>query len=270
MKTRLMFLTLLALLACAGTAGATIDWAGNVWPLHNSSHVSSAGIDVYAQVYKGGTTDAAGQGADIWAELYYASSTDGIYHIVLMTYNGDIGNNDEYTGTIPQSALIGADYVDSYVIFHDDTDGSNLWITGDQSGNPPPLRYNVVEVLPVDVTVQFTLCMSGTETIGAPCVIGSAAEIGSWGTGVTMNSLGGEVWEVFVVFPAGSSPSFDYKYKKDDCTNWESVGNRTVTLPTDGTSSVELAMDGWDGATPTCDPVGAEDEAWGTVKSLYR
>jgi hypothetical protein len=35
---------------------------------------------------------------------------------------------------------------------------------------------------------------------------------------------------------AGGNPSFEYKYKKDGCTDWEWVGNRAVTLPTDGSS----------------------------------
>ncbi len=34
---------------------------------------------------------------------------------------------------------------------------------------------------------------------------------------------------------AGGNPSFEYKYRKDGCSTWESVGNRLVTLPTDGT-----------------------------------
>ena len=39
-----------------------------------------------------------------------------------------------------ESALIGADWIDSYTIFMDATDGTNLQITGDQAGNPPPRR----------------------------------------------------------------------------------------------------------------------------------
>ena len=76
-------------------------------------------------------------------------------------------------------------------------------ITGDQNQNPPPLRFNVSDVLPVDVTVRFTMCMSGEVTDGAPCVIGSAPEIGGWGTGVDMANIDGELWQVDVVFAAG-------------------------------------------------------------------
>lgn len=106
-----LILHVFCLLLSAGGASATIDWAGNQWPLDGSSHTPTGPITVYAQVYKAGTTDAAGQGADITPELYYASSTDGLYHIAPMTYNADIGNNDEYVGQIPQSALIGATWV---------------------------------------------------------------------------------------------------------------------------------------------------------------
>lgn len=270
MKKQLTLIICLVALACAGSAFAVIDWAGNTWPLHGSNHVSSGGIDVYAQVYKAGVTDAPGQGADITADLYYASSVNGLYFIVPMTYNGDVGNNDEYKGTIPQSVLIGADYIDSYTIFHDDSDGTHIWISGDQAGNPPPLRYNVTEVLPVDVTVRFTLCMSGVETAGAPCVIGSAPEIGTWGTGVDMTDVGGELWQVDVVFAAGGNPSFEYKFKKDACATWEGTGNRPVNLPTDGTAFVELPLDTWDATDIVCDTVAAEEDSWGAVKALYR
>lgn len=265
---------LLLLAACllltAGSASATIDWAGNQWPLHDSNHTPTGPIAVYAQVYKTGVTDAAGQGAELWGELYYASSTDGLYHIAPMTFNGDIGNNDEYTGEIPQSALIGATWVDSYVIFHDDSDGTVAWITGDQSGNPPPLRYNVIDVLPVDVTVSFTMCLSGAGSSGDACVIGSANELGTWANGVTMTTGDGELWEIDIVFAAGGNPSFEYKYRKDGCSTWESVGNRLVTLPTDGTTSVVLAVDSWDDQPLGCGTVAAEAESWDGVKARYR
>ena len=270
MKKLLTTLVCLVALAAAGAALATPDWAGNQWPLHGSSQVPTGPVAVYAQVYQAGVTDAAGQGAGISADLYYASSIDGLYHIVPMTFNADVGNNDEYTAEIPQSALLGATWIDTYCIFFDDNDGTWIWIDGDQAGNPPPLRYNVTDVLPVDVTVRFTLCMSGIATTGAPCVIGSATEIGSWGTGVNLTDIGGEQWQVDVVFAAGGNPSLEYKYKKDGCTSWESIGNRLVTLPTDGTSLLELDADGWEGQAVTCDPVSVEGRSWGGLKTLYR
>jgi hypothetical protein len=254
LRTTFAIAAVMAVIVCfSSTASATIGWAGGVWPLHNSNHLPTGPIDVFAQVWKDGVTDPAGQGADITAELFYTPE-GGAQQSVAMTYNGDIGNNDEYTAQVPQAALLGVSFVDVTVIFTDQTDGSTFEITGDQNGNPPPLRYNVTNALPNDVDVTFTLCMSGTETIGVPCVIGSAAEIGSWGTGVNMGPEGShaELWTITVTFLAGGNPDFAYKYKKDDCVDWESVGDRLVSLPTDGTTSVVLAPDSWNNAPIGC------------------
>jgi hypothetical protein len=244
-------------LACAASlsvdAQAEIGWAGNAYP--NNGFVTTPTGDqfVVAQVYKAGTTDSPGQGPDIAARLVYQTDLMGAPATVAMNYNVDIGNNDEYLGFIPQMDLAGASYVDVTVYFDDLSDGTEFQITQDQNGNPPPLRYSISNVLPVDVAVTFTMCMSGTPTTGAPCVIGSAAVIGAWGTGVPMNNVTGELWEQTVIFPAGSSPVFEYKYKADDCTNWESVGNRFVSLPTDGTDTVVLAIDSFNNAPLGCD-----------------
>ncbi len=246
-------IVLAVLLVALGATGAlaAIDWAGNVWPNSGAVYTPVNPIDVYAQVYKGGVTDQAGQGADIEATLYYTTDI-APQASVAMVYNTDIGNNDEYTGQIPQAALVGASYVDVTVIFHDLTDDTYFEVTGDQAGNAPPLRYTISDVLPNDVAVTFTLCLSGEPTSGDVCVIGSAPEIGNWGTGVTMNNVGGDLYDVTVVFPAGSDPYFEYKYRKDGCDTWESVANRAVTLPTDGTTAVVLDPDSWNNLPIGC------------------
>jgi len=256
MKKLLMLTTCIALLGMAGSAFATLDWAGNVWPLHGSNHVPTGDIDVYAQVYKSDVKSeaASDKTLGITAMLYYTTDIAGEV-IVPMAYFGQAGDNEEHTAAIPQAALVGATYVDVTVIFTDDEDGSMLEISGDQNDNPPPLRYYVVNVLPNDVTVHFTLCMSGEVTTGVPCVIGSAPEIGAWGTGVNMvgSVAHPDLYEIPVVFAAGGNPSFEYKFKKDGCNDWESVGNRFVDLPTDGTTDVYLDADSWNNLPMGCD-----------------
>lgn len=251
MKRLVLVAAVLATACLATSAQATIGWAGNVWPLHGASVVPTGPVNVYAQVWKSGVTDMPGQGPGIAAELRYTTDIAPM-QTAAMAYNTDVGSNDEYVGQVPQAALVGASYVDVTVIFTDLTDMTTFEVTGDQQGNPPPLRYNVVNVLPNNVDVTFTLCMSGTPTNGPPCVIGSAAEIGSWGTGVNMTNVSGELWQVTVTFLAGGNPNFEYKYKKDGCTDWEWVGNRAVTLPTDGTTSVALATDSYNNAPMGC------------------
>jgi hypothetical protein len=235
----------------APAARAEIGWAGNASPNHGTLITPTEDQFVVAQVYKEGVTDQEGQGPEIQATLFYTVD-DGVEMVAAMTYNTDIGNNDEYIGYIPQAALIGAGYVDVTVVFDDLADGTQFEITGDQQGNPPPLRYTVVEVTPVDVDVTFTLCMSGEPFEGPPCVIGSDPAIGEWGAGVIMSQIGDELFEITVTFEAGANPGVEYKYKKDVCTIWEDVPNRILTLPTDGTTSVVLDPDSWNNLPIGC------------------
>jgi hypothetical protein len=253
MKKLLTLAVCVMAIGVAGNALAVIDWAGNVWPNSGASVTPTGPVDVYAQVFKGGVTDAPGQGADISAVLFYTTdiAAQATAPLVFLGDNG--ASNDEYTGQVPQAALLGAAWVDVTIVFTDATDASEFEVTGDQGGNVPPFRYNVTDVLPNDVTVRFTLCMSGVETIGDPCVIGSAAEIGAWVTGVNMAATATPgLYSVDIVFPAGGNPSFEYKFKKDACVNWEGTGNRLVTLPTDGTTLVELGPDSWEFLPLTC------------------
>ncbi len=253
MKKLLPILMVLVLVGLAADAQAVIGWAGNAWPNHGANVTPVANVTVYSQVWKGGVTDQPGQGLDIAATLFYQTDLMGSQASVAMVYNADVGNNDEYKGDIPQAALAGATYVDVTVIFDDLTDGTSMEILADQAGNVPPLRYNVIDVLPNDVAVTFQLCMSGEPVVsGNPCVIGSAAELGSWANGVSMTQISGDLYEVTVVFLAGDNPFFEYKYKNNGCVDWESVANRTVTLPTDGTTAVSLPMDSWNNLPIGC------------------
>jgi hypothetical protein len=252
LRYSILALCLLASLGFAADAQASVGWAGNVWPLSGSLQVPTGPLTVYAQVWKGGVTDAAGQGAGIAATLYYKTDLDPTEYSVAMVFQGDAGSNDEYKGDVPQSALAGAAWVEAHVIFTDQTDNTTWTDVKDQSNVGPPQTYNITNVLPNDVSVTFTMCMSGTGTNGAPCVIGSQSPIGNWGTGVTMNLVSGELYNVTITFPAGSNPAFEYKYKSDACATWEYVGNRSVTLPTDGTTSVNLAADSFNNAPLGC------------------
>ncbi len=101
--------------------------------------VPTGPVDVYAQVFKTGVTDAVGQGADISAVLYY--TTDIAAQVAApMVFLADNGaSNDEYTGQTPQAALLGAAWVDVTAIFTDATDASDFEVVGDQNSNPPQM-----------------------------------------------------------------------------------------------------------------------------------
>ncbi len=251
MKKLTMIVVFAMMLSMAGSAFAVIDWAGNVWPNNGADIAPSGNVSVYAQVYKDGVTAGEGQGADIMADMTLTNDL-GEMESVPMVYLGEQGSNDEYTADIPQAFISGSAWVQVEINFHDFTDMTIYHDVTDQAGNMNPFTYNVLNVLPNDVDVTFSLCMSGTETMGDPCVIGSAVQIGNWGTGVTMTQIDGDLYEVVVTFEAGSAPSFDYKFKKDGCSEWESVGNRPVVLPTDGTIAVVLETQSWNGTPMGC------------------
>jgi starch binding protein with CBM20 domain len=252
MKKLIMLATLVALLSVAGNALAVIGWAGNVWPNNDASIVPTQALDTYCQVWKDGVTNLPDAAADIVAVCEV--SIDGAAAVSVATvYNGEVGSNDEFTAQIPVTMLSGAATAQVHWKFHDLTDDTWFEGTNDQAGNPAPQIYNVVDVTSTAVNVTFTLCMSGEVTTGVPCVIGSAPEIGGWGTGVNMTNVSGELYEVTVEFPAGSNPTFEYKFKKDDCANWESADNRVVNLPNDGvTVELVLATDSWDNRPIAC------------------
>jgi hypothetical protein len=243
MKKLLTLAVCALILATAGSALATIDWAGNVWPNDAANVVPTGPVDVYAQVYKAGVTDPPGQGADISGVLSYTTDIAAQASLA-MTYNTDVGSNDEYTAQVPQAALLGATWVDVDIVYTDGTDASEYPVA--------TVRYNVVDVLPNDVTVSFTMCLGVDVSTDGVCVIGDAAEIGAWGTGVTMTDDGGGLYTVDVVFAAGGNPNFEYKFQKDACATWEDASNRPVTLPTDGTTNVVLDPDSWNNQPLGC------------------
>ncbi len=251
MKKLILLASAVMILSMAGSALAVIDWAGNVWPNSGAIVTPVFPVDVYAQVYKAGVTDLAGQGADIDASMTITNDLGGNI-VVPMHYNSDVGSNDEHTAQIPTSMLLGAAWVEVDITFHDLTDGTDYTGLADQASNPAPQHYDVTNVLPKDVEVTFSICMSGEPTTGDVCVIGSAPEIGAWGTGINLVNTGGDMWEGPVTFLAGSNPYFEYKFKKDGCATWEGASNRTVTLPTDGTTAVTLDTQSWNNLPMGC------------------
>lgn len=248
---RLFTLTVLATaLAFAGSASAAIGWAGNVWPNHGANVVPTGDLSCYVQVWKDGVTPGEGQGAGIEVQCDVVTANGS--WVIPASYLGEVGNNDEYTVVIPQAYIVGSSYVQVWFKVHDTTDDTWYDTTADQAGNPAPQTYTVVDVLPNDIDVTFRICMSGEPFTGGPCVVGSAPEINSWGSGVPMTQIDGDYFEVVVTFLAGGNPSFEYKYQKDGCSVWEGAPNRLVTLPTDGTASVVLPVDSWNNLPMGC------------------
>jgi hypothetical protein len=78
---------------------APIGWAGHLWPETLTITIDATQHQtVYAQVYAAGVTDQSGQGAGVMAQFAYGptGSDPATWAWMPMTYNTDVGNNDEY------------------------------------------------------------------------------------------------------------------------------------------------------------------------------
>lgn len=245
-------------MSLAGTAVATIDWAGNVWPLYYHPVPGGEDLSIYIQVYKEGVTEAPGQGADITAAFFYTDGSGDDPILVQMAYNADVGDNDEYVGVIPQADFAGWGLIilPGFEIV-DLTDGTTYpGPFPDQNGAAGPGMYIVIPTLVNDIEVTFTLCMSGEPHDAPPFLVGSLPLLGEWcqngNLPVPLTQVDGDEYTATVVFPAGSNPNFSYKYQKVECDQWESVDNRSVILPTDGTAAVTLNADSWNNLPMGC------------------
>ena len=254
-------------IAFASSAMGAIGWAGNIWPCNGHAYTSNDNIGVYVQVWKDGCTPGAGACADIQAFLSYRCQGDPDFIEVPMTYNVDVGNNDEYTGTIPAGTACTT--IEFFVRVVDVTD-NNTWYPQDQCGNNPNFFLPIAQVTSQDVTVRFHLCLtSAFETSGDVCVTGGHAALTNWGSGVPMSLTCPKLYQVDVLFPAGSNPYVEYKYRKDGCATWENGGNHSFMI-NDSSAFQDLWIDGWEFNNPDCQPSGTEQATWGAVKALYR
>jgi len=262
------------LLAFASTSMGAIGWCGNIWPNNGVSYTSNDNIDVYVQVWKEDCTGCTnGPCADIEAYLYYRCEGNPDFIEVPMSFNVCDSNNDEFTGQIP--AGHGCDVVEYYVMVLDTSDDDQCY-GNDQAGNPPNFFLPITEVTGQDVTVRFNLCLTGEiETTGAVCVVGAGDPLTNWGDGVPMffrcETASPKLYFVDVLFPAGSNPYVEYKYKKDDCVTWEGTGNHNFLIDDSG-ATMELPLLGWEWSDPDCPecPSPVESATWGTIKALYR
>ncbi|MBN1885777.1 MAG: hypothetical protein JW876_09690 [Candidatus Krumholzibacteriota bacterium] len=277
-----LLLAFAVLASYAGVANATFGWAGSIWPVNDATVTDGGDIGVYFQIWKETVTDQAGQGAGIGATLYYGPN-GGPYTPVEMVYNTDVGSNDEYTAVIPQAALVGQTEIWFYCEGYDSTDASVYTGAKDQNDNDPPFKLNITAVLQQDVTVYFRLCFppeGDPEYIADPgdvCVTGDATALSAWGSGVLMARPcpvhSARYYEAAVVFPAGSNPAIQYKYRANGCADWEWVGNRATTIDDTASSWIVPWVDHWNNYAgddcPLCG-IGTESSTWGEIKQIHR
>ncbi len=92
------------------TSPSTLDWVGLMWPRGGVAHAidqgafAPTGFDVYVQVYEAGWTESAGANPNIACYLHWGKYGQP-WSDLAMSWNAQIGNNDEYKATIPQTTI---------------------------------------------------------------------------------------------------------------------------------------------------------------------
>jgi len=135
---------------------AQIGFVGNMFPAPGSTTMetynpaSPNAVTIYIQVYKAGVTEPAGQGGGITCEVYYGDVVNFgdpwmSVNTTTMTYNTDIGNNDEYQGDIIVSANTNYEFTCRCT-----DDGGATYVFADLAGGGNG-RIEVEAVLPVEL-----------------------------------------------------------------------------------------------------------------------
>ncbi len=226
---------------------AEIGWCGNVYPNDGTELNSAEDLTVYFQIWKDGVTDAdsTARGAGLAATLFYRNAGTTEWNSTAMTYNVDVGNNDEYNCTIPASELVAGTDIEIYCLADDSTDASTCQ-GNDQLGNPAtesePLTYHPVNPTASDVTVHFSVNMNW---VGAEDPVTIGGTFNSWATDeiVLSDADSDGIYEGSYTIPAGASRSQEYKYLNNSV--WEEVANRTLDID-DSSPDQYLPLDYWE------------------------
>jgi len=227
-----------------------IGWCGNVWPNNNSEILVGNDVNVYFQVWKDSVTDAspteAGEG--ISAALNYRIAGETGWTEMEMSYNTDVGNNDEFICTIPGMEVIGGISFEVYCEAFDAGDTSTCQ-GADQEGNPAtqdsPLVYIAINPTEIDVTVHFSVNMNGTVVSEPVSVAGTFNDWDPVTTTLSDDDTNG-IYEGAHLIPAGSARSQEYKYVNSG--EWEISPNRLFEVD-DTSPDQELPMDYWNEGT---------------------
>ncbi|MCD6418309.1 T9SS type A sorting domain-containing protein [bacterium] len=245
MLIRVIFLSLL--LMASSFVFAEIGWCGNVYPNDGTEINSTEDLTVYFQIWKEGVTDAdpSARGEGLSADLMYRYAGTSEWNVVPMVYNVDVGNNDEYMGTIPASEIIADTDIEIYCLAYDSTDGSTCQ-GNDQMGNPAtesePLTYHPMNPIATDVTIHFSVNMNW---VGAEEPVVVAGTFNDWATDeVVLSDVDSDgIYEGSFTLSAGSSRHQEYKYLNNGV--WEGTGNRIIEV-SDTSSDLYLPLDYWE------------------------
>jgi hypothetical protein len=112
---------------------------------------------------------------------------------------------------------------------------------------------------------------------GNVCIVGSGDALGNWSAGIVMPQpcpLESPLrYEVTIEFLKDANPYIEYKYQKNDCTDWEDYANHSLFIDDSGPVYIVPWTDHFnyyegDDCTPCGVPV--EDASWGMIKTIYK
>lgn len=174
------------------------DYVGNRFPDVGTINEGES-FTIYVQVYEPGITEPAGQGAGIDCEIYYGEvSMVGVGDTwtnitsVPMTYNVDIGNNDEYVGTL--------DLPEGFYEYkcRCTTDGGVLWTFDDETNGlltveaPLPVQLSIFEAY-IDAYEVDLLWETESEIHNSHFILERSSDLRNWKTLAKVNGQGTSV-----------------------------------------------------------------------------
>ncbi|MCA9936989.1 MAG: Ig-like domain-containing protein, partial [Anaerolineales bacterium] len=140
----------------------TVGWANLNGPSTTTTDMDTATENIYGQLYINNVTNPSGEGRGLKAEVGFGTETDpGNWEWFPMSFNTQLGNNDEFTGvmtpTIPG--------VYSYTTRYDGNWGvgnpNATWTYGDLNGIPFELAQTGVMTVNI-VTVPIATARAGS------------------------------------------------------------------------------------------------------------
>jgi|GEM_PF-1499739 len=211
----------------------TANWCQLISPSSITMDVGDTTGTILGQVYEPGVTPGGGQGAGIVAQVGYGSNgsqpSGTGWRWFPASYMQDVGDNDEYGGTLTISRSGSHDYA-----FRFSTDDSATWIYADLDGNDQG----------DEGTNGYTAAQAGSLTVGYvlnPVVV-IDDDLGAWQnnyhTALSNNGINFDTWEVAT---QGSPPAgFLNKYQ---VVIWETGEDLTATITDDDENALMDYLD---------------------------
>lgn len=245
-------------------AALVIGWANLQWPPSLTCHVGVVSDNVYGQVWIDGVTMMPGPTAGLSAQLGFgpeATNPDGNpgWTWSEASFNVDVGNNDEFVGTMTATAAGTYDYLYRY-----STDAGLTWLYADLNGPVPaatlPANPGKMIVLGsaadsfvrIHVTVPAQTPPDSSVYI-AGSLGGLYGGLPNWvPDGVVLTREGATQWGITLFGPAGAIVA--YKYTLGDWERvekgavCEDIANRSLVLAGQDLNDVVI---NW-GAVPPC------------------